>query len=95
MDAREFGGPLAWKNRAREALGTARRRLGDLLRPIPSEVLSAQHSPLMSPPVWDVAHLANYEEQWLLRALGDPGLSGPEVDRLYDEIRRTSSPHSR
>jgi iron(II)-dependent oxidoreductase len=41
----------------------------------------------MSPPVWDVAHIANYEEQWLLRALGDPGLSNPEVDRLYDAFR--------
>src|SRR5262245_24858869 len=73
MDAREFGGALAWKSRALEALETSRGRLLDLLRPIPREVLAAQHSPLMSPPVWDVAHVANYEEQWLLRALGDPG----------------------
>jgi iron(II)-dependent oxidoreductase len=87
MDAREFGGALAWRSRALEALETSRGRLLDLLRPLSREVLSAQHSPLMSPPVWDVAHVANYEEQWLLRALGDPGLSGPEVDRLYDAFR--------
>ena len=73
MDAREFGGALAWKDRAREALATSRRRLLELLRPLPPEVLTAQHSPLMSPPVWDVAHVANYEEQWLLRALGEAG----------------------
>ncbi|HVP60613.1 MAG TPA: ergothioneine biosynthesis protein EgtB [Myxococcaceae bacterium] len=87
MDAREFGGTLAWKSRAREALGASRRRLLELLGPLPAEVLTAQHSPLMSPPVWDVAHVANYEEQWLLRALGEPGLTGPETDRLYDAFR--------
>src|SRR5262245_61728206 len=41
----------------------------------------------MSPAVWDVAHVANYEEQWLLRALGEPGIRGPETDRLYDAFR--------
>ncbi len=87
MDAREFGGALAWKDRAREALATSRHRLLDLLRPLPPEVLTAQHSPLMSPPVWDLAHVANYEEQWLLRALGEAGLSGAETDRLYDAFR--------
>jgi len=87
MDAREFGGPLAWRTRAMEALDTSRRRLLDLLRPLPPGVLVEQHSELMSPAVWDVAHVANYEEQWLVRALGEPGLSGPETDRLYDAFR--------
>ncbi|MGZ6132163.1 MAG: ergothioneine biosynthesis protein EgtB [Myxococcaceae bacterium] len=87
MDAREFGGGLAWKDRAREALATSRRRLLELLRPVPAEVLTAQHSPLMSPPVWDLAHVANYEEQWLLRALGEARLAGAETDRLYDAFR--------
>ena len=32
--------------------------------------LTAQHSPLMSPLVWDLAHIANQEERWLLRAAG-------------------------
>lgn len=86
MDAREPGGPLAWKDRARQALGTSRRRLLELVRTVPAGVLTAQHSPLMSPPVWDVAHVANYEEQWLLRALGQPGLTGPATDRLYDAV---------
>jgi len=87
MDAREPGGPLAWRDRAQEALGAARRRLLDLLRPVPAEVLATQHSPLMSPPVWDLAHVANYEEQWLIRALGRPGLTGAATDQLYDAFR--------
>jgi len=87
MDAREFGGGLAWKDRARAALATSRRRLLDLLWPLPEEVLTAQHSPLMSPAVWDLAHVANFEEQWLLRALGEEGVAGVETDRLYDAFR--------
>ena len=31
--------------------------------------LRRQHSPLMSPLVWDLALVGNYEDQWLLRAL--------------------------
>ncbi|MCB0948334.1 MAG: ergothioneine biosynthesis protein EgtB [Mycobacterium sp.] len=45
-----------------------------------------QYDPLMSPLVWDLAHIAQQEELWLLRG-GDPnrpGLLAPEVDRLYD-----------
>ena len=34
--------------------------------------LPRQHSPLMSPLVWDLAHIGNYEELWLLRAAAGP-----------------------
>lgn len=45
-----------------------------------------QYDPLMSPLVWDLAHIGQQEELWLLRR-GDPdrpGLLTPEVDKLYD-----------
>jgi iron(II)-dependent oxidoreductase len=48
--------------------------------------LTRQHSPLMSPLVWDLAHVGQQEDLWLLRA-GDPGRDGvlpAEIDRLYD-----------
>lgn len=80
-------GRAEWTGRARQALLDARARTLALVRPLPEAELTRQHSPLMSPPVWDLAHIANYEEQWLLRALGDPGLTGPEVDGLYDAFR--------
>ena len=32
------------------------------------EQLRRQHSELMSPIVWDLAHIANFEEQWVSRA---------------------------
>ena len=46
--------------------------------------LVAQHSPLMSPLVWDLAHVGNYEELWLLRAAAGIEPMRPEIDNLYD-----------
>lgn len=46
--------------------------------------LLAQHSPLMSPLVWDLAHVGNYEEQWLLRAAGGGEALRPDIDGFYD-----------
>ena len=51
--------------------------------------LLAQHDPLMSPLVWDLAHIGQQEELWLLRG-GDParpGLLAPDVDSLYDAFK--------
>ncbi|RJK97163.1 ergothioneine biosynthesis protein EgtB [Vallicoccus soli] len=48
--------------------------------------LLAQHSPLMSPFVWDLAHIGQQEDLWLLRG-GDgrrQGLVPATVERLYD-----------
>ena len=76
-----------WRPRAREALIAARARVLALLEGLSEETLCRQHSPLMSPLVWDLAHIANYEEQWLLRALGAPAFTGPDVDAIYDAFR--------
>jgi gamma-glutamyl hercynylcysteine S-oxide synthase len=51
--------------------------------------LSRQHSPLMSPLVWDLAHIGQQEDLWLLRG-GDAqreGVLPPDVDRLYDAFQ--------
>ena len=48
--------------------------------------LLRQHSPLMSPLVWDLAHIGQQEDLWLLRH-GDatrPGLLPAGVEALYD-----------
>jgi iron(II)-dependent oxidoreductase len=48
--------------------------------------LLRQYDPLMSPLVWDLAHIGQQEELWLLRG-GDPtrpGLLPAAVDGLYD-----------
>jgi gamma-glutamyl hercynylcysteine S-oxide synthase len=76
-----------WAELARAELTLARERLLTLIRSIPPAELTHQHSALMSPPVWDIAHVANYEEQWLLRALGASAASDGSLDALYDAFR--------
>jgi hypothetical protein len=73
-------------------LGRARdRTLG--LTDVDEPTLVAQHDPLMSPLVWDLAHVGQQEELWLLRG-GDqarPGMLPPDVDALYDAFKH---PHA-
>lgn len=38
----------------------------------------------MSPLVWDLAHIGNQEELWLVRAVGGRDPLRPEIDSLYD-----------
>ena len=64
-------------------LDAARKRSLDLLAPLSRDVLVSQHSPLMSPLVWDLAHIGNYEDLWLVRQLGGAAVLA-EIDQLYD-----------
>ncbi|MDF5752126.1 ergothioneine biosynthesis protein EgtB [Spongiactinospora sp. TRM90649] len=51
------------------------------------DVLVRQHSALMSPLVWDLAHVGNYEELWVLREAGGITPLRPEIDDLYDAFK--------
>src|SRR5712691_9274924 len=51
----------------------ARMRTLGLLAPLSDEELERQPSPIMSPLVWDLAHIGYFEELWLLRRLDDDG----------------------
>ncbi|MGH3321792.1 MAG: ergothioneine biosynthesis protein EgtB [Streptosporangiaceae bacterium] len=46
--------------------------------------LLAQHSPIMSPLVWDLAHVGTYEELWLLRGAAGIEPLRPEIDDIYN-----------
>ncbi|MGH3724415.1 MAG: ergothioneine biosynthesis protein EgtB [Mycobacterium sp.] len=51
--------------------------------------LHRQYDPLMSPLVWDLAHIGQQEELWLLRD-GDPrkpGMLPGDIESLYDAFR--------
>ncbi|GAT69881.1 sulfatase-modifying factor 1 [Planomonospora sphaerica] len=69
---------------AAELEAVRRRSLGLTVDVLDTGELTAQHSPLMSPLVWDLAHVGNYEEQWLVRAAAGDAPLRPEIDRLYD-----------
>jgi iron(II)-dependent oxidoreductase len=68
-------------------LRRARGRTLDLLAPFDDAALTAQHSPLMSPLVWDLAHIAHYEELWLVRELGVGAATDPRFDDVYDAFK--------
>jgi len=69
------------------ALAAARERTLELLAPLTDDELSAQHSPLMSPLVWDLAHIAHYEEIWLVRELGAGDATDTRFDDVYDAFK--------
>lgn len=69
-------------------LGRARARTQLLTDPLEDADLVRQHSALMSPLVWDLAHIGNQEELWLLRELtGHDPILAPQIDELYDAFR--------
>ncbi|MGW4821285.1 ergothioneine biosynthesis protein EgtB [Streptomyces sp. NPDC004227] len=72
------------RERALRSLTTARDRTTLLTTCVEEPDLTAQHSPLMSPLVWDLAHIGNQEELWLLRAVAGREAMRPEIDSLYD-----------
>ncbi|MYR60525.1 SUMF1/EgtB/PvdO family nonheme iron enzyme, partial [Streptomyces sp. SID625] len=81
----------ALRARALSSLRTARDRTTLLTSCVEEPDLTAQHSPLMSPLVWDLAHIGNQEELWLLRAVGGREAMRPEIDSLYDAFEHPRS----
>ncbi len=72
---------------SQKALADARARTLALLEPFDDAVLTTQHSPLMSPLVWDLAHIAHYEELWMLRELRRGEETDPRFDDVYDAFK--------
>jgi len=68
-------------------LAHARERTLGILEPLDDVDLTRQVSPLMSPLVWDLAHIGHFEELWLLRELAAAGPTDPRFDDLYDAFR--------
>ncbi|MEU4076941.1 ergothioneine biosynthesis protein EgtB [Streptomyces venezuelae] len=83
-ETRTDAGPEALRRRAVAALTAARERTALLTSCVEDGELTAQHSPLMSPLVWDLAHIGNQEELWLWRAVAGREALRPEIDSLYD-----------
>ncbi|MGZ4716841.1 MAG: ergothioneine biosynthesis protein EgtB [Acidimicrobiales bacterium] len=65
-------------------LERARARTVDLVDQLTDAEQRAQVSPLMSPLVWDLAHIGNYEELWLLRELDGRAPIDAGLDDLYN-----------
>jgi iron(II)-dependent oxidoreductase len=75
-----------------ERLGEARTRTLELIRPLDDEQLNRVYSPILSPLAWDLGHIANFEELWLVQTIGGREPLHGELGRFYDAIenpRRT------
>jgi iron(II)-dependent oxidoreductase len=64
-------------------LTEARERTLLLVAPLSDEDLRVQHDPLMSPILWDLGHIAHFEELWLTRNLSGP-IQFSEMPGMYD-----------
>lgn len=69
-------------------LERTRERTDRLTEVVDEHDLTRQHSSIMSPLVWDLAHIGNQEELWLLRDVGgrEPVMD-PAMDQLYDAFQ--------
>ncbi len=76
------------RQRIADGLDRARRRsIALTLDALDDQQLTAQHSPIMSPLVWDLAHVGNQEELWLVRDAGGMEPVRRDIDDLYDAFR--------
>lgn len=64
-------------------LEEARTRTLHLVEPLTDEDLRVQHDPLMSPIIWDLGHIAHFEELWLVRNLEGP-IEFSEMPGIYN-----------
>ncbi|MBW3660689.1 MAG: ergothioneine biosynthesis protein EgtB [Gemmatimonadetes bacterium] len=64
----EPAGPPAWMRLAAQ-LQAVRRKTHDLMDALSEADLSRQVLPFLSPIVWDLGHVAEFEELWLIRAI--------------------------
>lgn len=76
-------------------LADARARTRAIIAPLSDADLTTQHSPLMSPVVWDLGHIAQFEAQWLLPAQARESLQSNDAAQLYDAIATPRAERSR
>jgi len=77
------------RDRVAAELTRTRARSELLTTAVDEDDLIRQHSPLMSPLVWDLAHVGNQEELWLVRDVGGREPVRADIDHLYDAFRHT------
>src|SRR5262245_12787054 len=74
------------KARIARDLAATRRRTQELLAPLDETRLTTQYAQLMSPPVWDYAHIGVFEELWLVQRLSGEAPMDEELLHTYNAI---------
>ena len=72
--------------RIADRLAEARERTLLLVEPLTEEQLNTVYSPILSPLAWDLGHIANFEELWLVQRVGGREPMRGELGRFYDAI---------
>jgi len=67
-----------------EGLAATRARTFALIDGLSASELEQTHSTLMSPLVWDLAHIAAYEDLWIAHRNGGRPLLRPDLAETYD-----------
>jgi len=75
--------PHPSKSKIAQLLAEARERTLLLISVLSDDDLHMQHDPLMSPIIWDVGHIAHFEELWLTQNLDGP-IEFSEMPGLYN-----------
>ena len=74
-----------------DAMQAVRRRTFDLVEHLGDAELERQVDPIMSPLVWDLAHIAAYEDLWLVHRFAGRPLLHPELAARYDAFETPRS----
>ena len=77
--------------RVAEDLAAVRERTLGLVAPLSTNDLERQIHELMSPLVWDLAHIAAYEDLWLVHRHGGRELLHGELAAVYDAFETPRS----
>lgn len=75
---------VSLKQSIADEMDVARKHSLSLVEPFTDDELRRSPSRLMSPLVWDMGHIANYEELWLLRNLAGHEATNTQLDDIYN-----------
>src|SRR3954452_14212121 len=85
------GGSRPASDRKAELAGQledARRHTLKLVEPLTEEQLNRVYDPILSPLIWDLGHIANFEELWLVQRIGGREALRCGLGELYDAIEQ-------
>jgi iron(II)-dependent oxidoreductase len=85
IDSTPLGGVESLpKDAIPELLSDARERTMRLVEPVADADMDRVHDKLMSPLVWDLGHIAAFEDLWLCRRVGGLDLLRDDLAEVYD-----------
>ena len=81
-----FGGDR--RTELAERLRASRERIFHLIEGLSEDALNRVHSPLMSPIVWDLGHIATFEDLWLVQKAHGVAPLREDLGIVYDPHQR-------